>query len=50
MYREKSTAELEKMLARKMNEVYELRMEISRRKGDVPQPTDNVNFEKYLTD
>lgn len=43
-----STSDLEKLLQRKMDEVYKLRMEISRRSGDTPGTVD-VDYEKYVT-
>lgn len=43
-----STFDLEKLLQRKMDEVYQLRMEISRRSGDTPGTVD-VDYEKYVT-
>lgn len=44
-----SVPELEQLLDRKMAEVYRLRQEIDRRKGDVPVGVD-VDFEKYVTE
>lgn len=44
----KSTQELEKLLQLKMDEVYRLRKELSRRKGDVPGEAE-VDYEKYVT-
>lgn len=46
--RGKSLRELEQMLKSKMDDVYLLRREIDRRKGDVP-PSKEVDFEKYVT-
>lgn len=46
----KTTKELEIELRKKMYEVYRLRMEIDRRKGDVPQGKVDVDFEKYVKD
>lgn len=40
--------ELERELRKKMDEVYRLRMEIDRRKGDVPKAID-FDYEKYVT-
>ena len=40
--------ELEKVLQKKMDEIYELRQIISRKKGDVP-PSVEVDYEKYIT-
>ena len=49
--RNTKTEELEKLLQKKMDEVYELRMELARRKGDVPKVNDSIDFEhQYLTD
>lgn len=47
-WKNKSIEELEKLLKIKMYEIYRLRMELSRRKGDVPEPV-NVDYEKYVT-
>ena len=44
-----STETLERMCERKSNELYDLRMELSRRRGDTPAAT-TVNFEQYVTD
>ena len=43
-----SVQELENLLHKKMDEVYRIRMEISRKKGDVPKAVD-VDYEKYVT-
>lgn len=43
-----SVQELENLLHKKMDEVYRIRMEISRKKGDVPAAVD-VDYEKYIT-
>ena len=46
-YEGKSTQELEKELQIKMNEIYRLRKELSRRKGDMPGSVD-VDYEQYV--
>lgn len=46
--RGKSLPELERLLRSKMDEVYMLRREIDRRRGDVPAGRE-VDFEKYVT-
>lgn len=43
-----STETLRRLCERKTNELYELRMELSRRKNDIPEAAD-VNFESYIT-
>ena len=43
-----SIRELEKLLQAKMDEVYRIRMEISKKRGDVPGSVD-VDYEKYVT-
>ena len=43
-----SIRELEKLLQAKMDEVYRIRMEISKKRGDVPGSED-VDSEKYVT-
>jgi hypothetical protein len=45
----KSIGELERMLRAEMDYVYRLRMEIDRRKGDVPKGI-AVDFTQYLTE
>lgn len=46
-YKGKSVAQLRELLSRKMNELFELRSEISRRTGDVPGSVD-VDYTKYV--
>ena len=46
--REMPTAELEKRCRRLGDELYEMRLELSRRKGDVPSGV-KVDFEQYVT-
>lgn len=46
--RGKSLRELQDLLKSKMDEVFFIRKEISRRTGDVPGSVD-VDFEKYIT-
>lgn len=48
-WRSMSLKELELLLSVKMDELYALRMEIARRKGDVPQSRGSVDFEQYVT-
>lgn len=45
----KSIKELEDELRQKMEEVYKLRREIDKRKGNEPPPVD-FDYEKYVTD
>lgn len=47
--RKMSLAELEAALSREMEKVYALRLEIARRKGDVPAGAD-VDFCKYVNE
>ena len=44
-----SVAELKKVLQRKMDEVYRLRQEISKREGDMPGRVD-FDYSKYVED
>ena len=51
MFNDMKTAELELLLEKKMNEIYDIRQELARRKGDMPKPITNYDFEgQYLTD
>ena len=47
--RKMSLSELESMLSREMDVVYALRLEIARRKGDMPAGED-VDFCKYVNE
>lgn len=47
--REMCVAELQQLWERKRDELVEIKMELDRRKGDVPA-TVNVNFEDYVTE
>lgn len=42
------TETLERMCKRAMDELYQMRQELSRRKNDLP-PASSVNFEAYIT-
>lgn len=48
-YKKMSLPELKRRLEERMDEIYALRMEISRREGDVPEAR-GVDFEKYITE
>lgn len=45
--REMGVAELQQLWERKRDELVEIKMELDRRKGDVPAAVD-VNFEDYV--
>lgn len=44
-----SPEQLQKMITKRMDELFALRMELSRKTGDMPKARDDINFEKYVT-
>ena len=47
--KEMGVSELQQLWERKRDELVEIKMELDRRKGDVPAPVE-VNFEDYVQD